>query len=59
MNLVQFSAAAVSGSFGGLLAAAIAKMDGIGGMRSWAWIFVSSAVCPYECSSADASGLDT
>jgi hypothetical protein len=30
----------VSGSFGGLLAAAISKMDGIGGMKGWAWIFV-------------------
>lgn len=37
---MQFSAAAVSGSFGGLLAAAIANMDGIGGKRGWAWIFV-------------------
>lgn len=39
-NDTQFSAAAVSGSFGGLLAAAIANMDGIGGKRGWAWIFV-------------------
>ena len=34
------SAAALAGSFGGLLAAAIAKMDGIGGKRGWAWIFI-------------------
>lgn len=32
-----FSAAALAGSFGGLLAAAIAKMDGIGGKDGWAW----------------------
>jgi hypothetical protein len=30
----------VSGSFGGLLAAAIEKMDGIGGRSGWAWIFI-------------------
>ena len=49
----------MSGSFGGLLAAAIARMDGIGGKRGWAWIFVSSTASPYGHSSADAPGLDT
>jgi len=33
-----FSAAALSGSFGGLFAAAIANMKGIGGKEGWAWI---------------------
>jgi len=42
----QFSAAAVSGSFGGLLAAGISKMDGVGGKRGWAWIFVASPPSP-------------
>lgn len=37
---VFFSAAAVAGSFGGLLAAAIAQMDGVGGKSGWAWIFI-------------------
>jgi MFS family permease len=37
---VFFSAAAVAGSFGGLLAAAIAQMDGVGGKAGWAWIFI-------------------
>ncbi|KAI9809382.1 MAG: hypothetical protein M1827_006894 [Pycnora praestabilis] len=37
---IFFSAAAVAGSFGGLLAAAIGKMDGIGGKKGWAWIFI-------------------
>ncbi|KAJ9629129.1 hypothetical protein H2204_008918 [Knufia peltigerae] len=37
---VFFSAAAIAGSFGGLLAAAISKMDGIGGKPGWAWIFI-------------------
>ncbi|KAK0650014.1 major facilitator superfamily transporter [Cercophora newfieldiana] len=35
-----FSAAAISGSFGGLLAAAIEQMNGVGGKRGWAWIFI-------------------
>jgi hypothetical protein len=30
----------LAGSFGGLLAAAIALMDGIGGKDGWAWIFI-------------------
>ncbi|KEZ46557.1 Uncharacterized protein SAPIO_CDS0353 [Scedosporium apiospermum] len=37
---IFFSAAALAGSFGGLLAAAIAKMDGISGKPGWAWIFI-------------------
>ena len=37
---IFFSAAAVSGSFGGLLAAAISKMNGVGGKPGWAWIFI-------------------
>ncbi|KAL2801872.1 major facilitator superfamily domain-containing protein [Aspergillus granulosus] len=37
---IFFSAAALAGSFGGLLAAAIANMDGIGGKAGWAWIFI-------------------
>ncbi|KAK0214782.1 MFS general substrate transporter [Armillaria fumosa] len=35
-----FSAATVSGAFGGLLAAAISNMDGAGGKPAWAWIFI-------------------
>jgi len=37
---IFFSAAAFAGSFGGLLAAAIAKMKGVGGKPGWAWIFI-------------------
>jgi MFS family permease len=37
---IFFSAAAVAGSFGGLLAAAIENMDGVGGKPGWAWIFI-------------------
>ncbi|KXT10752.1 hypothetical protein AC579_6847 [Pseudocercospora musae] len=35
-----FANAALAGSFGGLLAAAIANMDGLGGKAGWAWIFI-------------------
>ncbi|KAK6344077.1 hypothetical protein TWF696_007724 [Orbilia brochopaga] len=41
---IFFSAAAVSGSFGGLLAAAIENMDGIGGLHGWAWIFILEGI---------------
>lgn len=44
---IFFSAAALAGSFGGLLAAGIAQMGGIGGKPGWAWIFVSIIVLPY------------
>lgn len=37
---IFFSAAAFAGSFGGLLAAAIALMKGVGGKPGWAWIFI-------------------
>ncbi|KAF2765184.1 MFS nicotinic acid transporter-like protein Tna1 [Teratosphaeria nubilosa] len=37
---IFFSAAALAGSFGGLLAAAIALMRGVGGRPGWAWIFI-------------------
>lgn len=37
---IFFSAAAIAGSFGGLLAALIEKMAGVGGRSGWAWIFI-------------------
>ncbi|KAK6367905.1 hypothetical protein LTS17_010057 [Exophiala oligosperma] len=37
---VFFSMAALAGSFGGLLAAAISQMAGIGDKPGWAWIFI-------------------
>jgi predicted MFS family arabinose efflux permease len=39
-----FSAAALSGAFSGLLAAAIVQMDGQRGMRGWQWIFLLEGV---------------
>jgi sugar phosphate permease len=35
-----FSAASVAGAFSGLLAYAIAKMHGVGGLNGWQWIFI-------------------
>ncbi|TFY69078.1 hypothetical protein EVG20_g3300 [Dentipellis fragilis] len=37
---VFFGGAALAGAFGGVLAYVIGKMDGIGGKRGWAWIFI-------------------
>ena len=37
---VFFSSATIAGAFSGLLAAAIVKMDGVGGKPGWAWIFI-------------------
>ncbi|KAF2199437.1 hypothetical protein GQ43DRAFT_398772 [Delitschia confertaspora ATCC 74209] len=39
-----FSAAALAGSFGGLLAAAISKMNGVGGYEGWRWIFILEGI---------------
>jgi hypothetical protein len=36
----------LSGAFSGLLAAAIQKLDGIGGKAGWAWIFI--LVCAFR-----------
>ncbi|KAK2605840.1 hypothetical protein QQS21_003794 [Conoideocrella luteorostrata] len=41
---IFFSAAALAGSFGGLLAAAIQKMDGLRGIAGWAWIFIIEGI---------------
>ncbi|KAI1339186.1 major facilitator superfamily transporter [Xylariaceae sp. FL0016] len=35
-----YSSAASGGAFSGLLAFAIAKMDGLGGLEGWRWIFI-------------------
>ncbi|KAI0795290.1 major facilitator superfamily domain-containing protein [Irpex lacteus] len=37
---VFFGGAALAGAFGGVLAYAIGKMEGIGGKRGWQWIFI-------------------
>ncbi|EAS30499.1 MFS transporter [Coccidioides immitis RS] len=35
-----FSSTTLAGAFGGLLASAIGKMDGLSGYRGWRWIFI-------------------
>lgn len=35
-----FSAASIAGAFSGLLAFAISKMDGVGNLEGWRWIFI-------------------
>lgn len=37
---IFYTASGVSGAFSGLLAAAIAKMDGLGNYEAWRWIFI-------------------
>ncbi|KAK4500266.1 hypothetical protein PRZ48_008455 [Zasmidium cellare] len=39
-----YCASALSGAFSGLLAFAIARMDGIGGRPGWAWIFLLEGI---------------
>lgn len=39
-----FAAIALAGAFGGLLAAAIGKMDGLRGYSGWRWIFIIEGV---------------
>ena len=37
---IFFSAATAAGAFGGLLAFGIMKMNGLGNLAGWAWIFI-------------------
>ncbi|TRX97694.1 hypothetical protein FHL15_001449 [Xylaria flabelliformis] len=39
-----FSAASIAGAFSGLLAFAIAKLDGVGGLEGWRWIFILEGI---------------
>ena len=42
-----FSAATAAGAFGGLLARAIAEMNGVAGMGGWAWIFILEGILTF------------
>lgn len=44
---VFFSAASMAGAFSGLLAAAISKMDGVGGYEGWRWIFILEGLATF------------
>ncbi|KAF4619635.1 hypothetical protein D9613_005095 [Agrocybe pediades] len=37
---IFYASASLSGAFGGLLATAILKMDGVGSLAGWRWIFI-------------------
>jgi MFS family permease len=39
-----FSSTTLAGAFGGLLASAIGKMDGLNGYRGWRWIFILEGI---------------
>ncbi|KAL7919559.1 major facilitator superfamily domain-containing protein [Trichoderma austrokoningii] len=39
-----FSAASVAGAFSGVLAFGIGKMDGVGGLAGWRWIFILEGI---------------
>ncbi|ETN38599.1 uncharacterized protein HMPREF1541_06636 [Cyphellophora europaea CBS 101466] len=41
---VFYSSAALAGAFSGLLAFALQKMDGIGGLAGWRWIFIMEGI---------------
>ncbi|KAG0699255.1 major facilitator superfamily domain-containing protein [Suillus ampliporus] len=40
---IFFSAASLSGAFGGLLAYGIERMEGVGGLHGWQWIYPETA----------------
>jgi len=41
---IFYASASLSGAFGGLLADAIIKMDGVGGLEGWRWIFILEGI---------------
>ncbi|KAI0080891.1 MFS general substrate transporter [Panus rudis PR-1116 ss-1] len=41
---IFYASASLSGAFGGLIATAIIKMDGVGGLAGWRWIFVLEGI---------------
>ncbi|EIM85641.1 MFS transporter [Stereum hirsutum FP-91666 SS1] len=41
---IFYASASLSGAFGGLLASAIIRMDGIGGLAGWRWIFILEGI---------------
>jgi MFS family permease len=41
---IFYTAASLAGAFSGLLAFAIQKMDGVGGVAGWRWIFILEGI---------------
>ncbi|KZT22298.1 MFS transporter [Neolentinus lepideus HHB14362 ss-1] len=46
---IFYASASLSGAFGGLLATAIIKMDGIAGLAGWRWIFILEGIGSILC----------
>lgn len=51
-----FGSTSLAGAFGGLLASAIGKMDGMRGYRGWRWIFILGMALSLACVIDDANG---
>jgi MFS family permease len=47
---IFYASASLSGAFGGLLATAITKMEGIGGLAGWRWIYILEGIATVLCS---------
>ncbi|KDQ28992.1 hypothetical protein PLEOSDRAFT_1103027 [Pleurotus ostreatus PC15] len=41
---IFYASASLSGAFGGLLATAITRMEGVGGLSGWRWIFILEGI---------------
>lgn len=46
---IFYASASLSGAFGGLLATAILKMDGVAGLAGWRWIFILEGLASIAC----------
>ncbi|TFK53081.1 MFS general substrate transporter [Heliocybe sulcata] len=46
---IFYASASLSGAFGGLLATAILKMEGVGGLAGWRWIFILEGIGSVVC----------
>lgn len=46
---IFYTAASLSGAFGGLLARGLNEMDGLGGLEGWRWIFVIEGLLTVVC----------
>lgn len=46
---IFYTAASLSGAFGGLLARGLNAMDGLGGLEGWRWIFVIEGLITIVC----------
>lgn len=46
---IFYTAASLSGAFGGLLARGLNEMDGLGGLEGWRWIFVVEGLLTVVC----------